>query len=123
MTAPFRLRVHGRAGHASMPAIADNALVKAPLDRADRALSPEPQIGPEVEAFLGAARRGAAGRRGGSARVRLVARRGASSSPARPDLLADDDLRAREAERHPGALRGRGRLPALPGPDPEHVEP
>src|SRR5438477_4958814 len=29
MTAPFRLRVHGRSGHASMPGIADNALVKA----------------------------------------------------------------------------------------------
>src|ERR687894_704434 len=27
MSAPFRLRVHGRSGHASMPAIADNALV------------------------------------------------------------------------------------------------
>src|ERR671937_1009104 len=29
MSAPFRLRVHGRSGHASMPNIADNALVKA----------------------------------------------------------------------------------------------
>jgi acetylornithine deacetylase/succinyl-diaminopimelate desuccinylase-like protein len=29
MSAPFRVRVHGRSGHASMPAIADNALVKA----------------------------------------------------------------------------------------------
>src|SRR4051812_30947771 len=29
MTAPFRIRVHGRAGHASMPGIGDNALVKA----------------------------------------------------------------------------------------------
>ena len=29
MSAPFRLRVHGRSGHASMPSIADNALVKA----------------------------------------------------------------------------------------------
>ena len=29
MSAPFRLRVHGRSGHASMPGIADNALVKA----------------------------------------------------------------------------------------------
>ena len=29
MSAPFLLRVHGRSGHASMPAIADNALVKA----------------------------------------------------------------------------------------------
>ena len=29
MSSPFRLRVHGRSGHASMPGIADNALVKA----------------------------------------------------------------------------------------------
>jgi acetylornithine deacetylase/succinyl-diaminopimelate desuccinylase-like protein len=29
MSRPFRLRVYGRSGHASMPAIADNALVKA----------------------------------------------------------------------------------------------
>ena len=29
MSAPFRLRVHGRSGHASMPGIADNALVRA----------------------------------------------------------------------------------------------
>ena len=29
MSSPFRLRVHGRAGHASMPGIADNALTKA----------------------------------------------------------------------------------------------
>jgi len=29
MSAPFRLRVLGRSGHASMPGIADNALVKA----------------------------------------------------------------------------------------------
>ena len=28
MSSPFRLRVHGRSGHASMPGIADNALVK-----------------------------------------------------------------------------------------------
>ena len=30
MSAPFRLRVHGRSGHASMPGIADNALVARP---------------------------------------------------------------------------------------------
>jgi acetylornithine deacetylase/succinyl-diaminopimelate desuccinylase-like protein len=53
MTAPFRLRVHGRAGHASMPRIADNALVNAAkLIERIAAYRPEPQIGPEVEAFL-----------------------------------------------------------------------
>ena len=29
LTAPFEINVHGRSGHASMPGIADNALVKA----------------------------------------------------------------------------------------------
>ena len=53
MTAPFRLRVHGRSGHASMPGIADNALVKAaPLIEALGAYRPEPEVGPEVAAFL-----------------------------------------------------------------------
>ena len=53
MTAPFRLRVRGRSGHASMPGIADNALLKAaPLIQALGAYRPEPEIGPEVAAFL-----------------------------------------------------------------------
>ena len=29
MSSPFKVIVHGRSGHASMPGIADNALVKA----------------------------------------------------------------------------------------------
>jgi acetylornithine deacetylase/succinyl-diaminopimelate desuccinylase-like protein len=53
MTAPFVLRVRGRSGHASMPGIADNALVKAArLVERLAAFRPEPQLGPEVEAFL-----------------------------------------------------------------------
>jgi len=53
MTAPFTLRVRGRSGHASMPGIADNALVKAAgLIRALAAYRPEAEIGPEVAAFL-----------------------------------------------------------------------
>ncbi len=53
MTAPFRLRVRGRSGHASMPGIADNALVKAArLVERLAAFRPEPQIGPELDAFL-----------------------------------------------------------------------
>jgi acetylornithine deacetylase/succinyl-diaminopimelate desuccinylase-like protein len=52
-TAPFVIRVHGRAGHASMPAIADNALVKAArlIERLTD-YRPEPQLQQEVEAFL-----------------------------------------------------------------------
>ena len=52
-SAPFLLRVHGRSGHASMPGIADNALLKAArlLGRLER-LRPEPILIPEVEALL-----------------------------------------------------------------------
>jgi acetylornithine deacetylase/succinyl-diaminopimelate desuccinylase-like protein len=53
MTSPFTLRVHGRSGHASMPAIADNALVKAAvLIQHLGALQVAPRLEPEVEAFL-----------------------------------------------------------------------
>jgi len=53
MSAPFRLRVLGRSGHASMPGIADNALVKAaPLIEALGAYEPERSLEPEVAAFL-----------------------------------------------------------------------
>jgi acetylornithine deacetylase/succinyl-diaminopimelate desuccinylase-like protein len=53
MSAPFRIRVHGRAGHASMPGIADNALVKgARLIERIASYRPEPRIEQEVEAFL-----------------------------------------------------------------------
>jgi acetylornithine deacetylase/succinyl-diaminopimelate desuccinylase-like protein len=53
MSSPFVLRVRGRAGHASMPAIADNALVKAArlIERLAE-YKPEPQLQQEVEAFL-----------------------------------------------------------------------
>jgi acetylornithine deacetylase/succinyl-diaminopimelate desuccinylase-like protein len=53
MSSPFLLRVHGRSGHASMPGIADNALVKAALliERLG-AFTVEPRLIPEVEGFL-----------------------------------------------------------------------
>jgi len=55
MSAPFRLRVRGRSGHASMPGIADNALVKAaPLIERLGAFGARPRLIPEVEAFLAA---------------------------------------------------------------------
>ena len=53
MSSPFLLRVHGRSGHASMPGIGDNALVKAAsliLRLAE--FRPEPRLEPEVAAFL-----------------------------------------------------------------------
>jgi acetylornithine deacetylase/succinyl-diaminopimelate desuccinylase-like protein len=53
MSSPIRITVHGRAGHASMPEIAENALVKAaPLIERLAAHRPEPQVGPEVAGFL-----------------------------------------------------------------------
>jgi acetylornithine deacetylase/succinyl-diaminopimelate desuccinylase-like protein len=55
MSAPVRLTVRGRSGHASMPGIADNALVKAaPLIERLAAYVPVPEIGPEVGGFLDA---------------------------------------------------------------------
>src|SRR5438552_10572010 len=53
MSAPFRLRVRGRSGHASMPGIADNALVKAArliTKLGDHV--PDQQLTPEVSALL-----------------------------------------------------------------------
>ncbi len=53
MSSPFRIRVHGRSGHASRPTIADNALVKAaPLIELLGRFQDTPSLGPEVEAFL-----------------------------------------------------------------------
>ena len=59
MSSPFLLRVRGRSGHASMPGIADNALVRAArlVERLGR-LEPAPRVLPETEGFfraLGAA--------------------------------------------------------------------
>jgi acetylornithine deacetylase/succinyl-diaminopimelate desuccinylase-like protein len=52
-TAPFRLRLHGRAGHASDPHAADNALLHAaPVLEALGRFGFEPTLIPEVEAFL-----------------------------------------------------------------------
>src|SRR5262249_1505419 len=52
VSAPFRIRVKGRSGHAAMPGIADNALVKAAtLIERLASYRPEPQLQPEVEAF------------------------------------------------------------------------
>jgi acetylornithine deacetylase/succinyl-diaminopimelate desuccinylase-like protein len=52
-SSPFVIRALGRSGHASMPGIADNALVKAAvLIQRIAAFRPEPQIQQEVEAFL-----------------------------------------------------------------------
>ncbi len=52
-TAPFLVRLHGRAGHASDPHSADNALLRAgPVLEALGRLELPPVLIPEVEAFL-----------------------------------------------------------------------
>ncbi len=53
MSSPFHLRVHGRSGHASMPGIADNALVKAArLIEQLAEFAPEPRLEPEMTALF-----------------------------------------------------------------------
>jgi acetylornithine deacetylase/succinyl-diaminopimelate desuccinylase-like protein len=53
MSSPFRLRVHGRAGHASMPGIADNALTKAaPLIERIATYRPELRLDEETDALV-----------------------------------------------------------------------
>lgn len=53
MSAPFLLRVRGRSGHASMPGMADNALLKAAsLVEQLGAYVPERRLEPEPRAFL-----------------------------------------------------------------------
>jgi acetylornithine deacetylase/succinyl-diaminopimelate desuccinylase-like protein len=53
MSAPFRVRIHGRSGHASMPGIADNALVKAARYlEALGSYDPPRELIPEARGFL-----------------------------------------------------------------------
>ena len=53
MSAPFTVRVHGRSGHASMPGIADNALVKAArYIETLGAYDPPKELIPEAKALL-----------------------------------------------------------------------
>ena len=53
MSSPFRLKVHGRSGHGSMPGIGDNALVRAArlIGRAAEFRQP-PRLIPETEALF-----------------------------------------------------------------------
>ena len=114
MSSPFRLLVHGRAGHASVPGIADNALVKAaPLIERLAAYRPELRLGPgDDRDDRGRSRPGARAGRGARARARERPRRGrAARAAALADALADDDLCLRHAQRDPVPLRGGGRLP------------
>ena len=53
ISSPFSMTVQGRSGHAALPAIADNALVRAArLIERIAEYREEPQLGPETEGFL-----------------------------------------------------------------------
>ena len=127
MSAPFLLRVHGRSGHASMPGIADNALVKAaPLIELLAARTrPRRELTPETEALLAAIWDGEPP----AADEALALAR--SISPLAAELVepllgttvvADDGDGVDAAQRDPVALRDRGRLAAsCPAIDPDGV--
>ena len=122
MSSPFRLRVRGRSGHASMPGIADNALVKAAplIERARR-----------VRARAAARARGRGAPARGHRRAPAPRRRGARA--ARGDRPARGGAGRAAARRRPSsptmiaASQKRNVIPALcevtvdcrllPGPD------
>ena len=125
-TAPFRIHVRGRSGHASMPGVADNALVKAAtLIERLAAFRPEPQLGPEVEGFL----RAVLGEV--PPLLEAIQQTRAVSEPAAD--LVDALLGATFSPTIISASSKRNVIPALctievdcrllPGQHPEHVEP
>ena len=110
----FAVRARGRAGHASVPATADNALLKlAPAIERLGSRKPPYDVTDEPRAFLraigddpddpeGAAR--------AHPRDRAAARR-AVRADARRHRRPDDHLRGREDQRDPRPRRAAGRLP------------
>ena len=115
MSAPFRVRVRGRSGHASVPAIADNALVKAaPIIEALGRYAPPQALIPEVERFLETVLGEVPPLEVALERARRArpacgrARRAAAVVHA----VADDDRGVEAAQRHPCDVRRDGRLPA-----------
>ena len=126
MTAPFVLRVRGRSGHASMPRIADNALVNAVrlIERLAE-YRPEPQLGPEVEGFLQVVL-------GEVYPASEAAERVAALSPVAA-VIVDALLAPTFSPTMISASKKRNVIPAicevevdcrlLPGQHPEHVEP
>ena len=125
-TAPFRIHVRGRSGHASMPGIADNALVKAArLIERLAGFQPEPQLGPEVEGFLRAVL-------GEVPHPLEAVERTRALSPAAADFV-EALLGATFSPTIISASSKRNVIPALcvievdcrllPGQHPEHIEP
>jgi len=125
-SSPFTIRALGRSGHASMPGIADNALVKAAkLIERIAAYRPEPQLQQEVVAFLRTVLGEVPSAASALERARAV-------DPAAADLI-EPLLSATFSPTMITASRKRNVIPAsvevtvdcrlLPGQDPEHIEP
>jgi acetylornithine deacetylase/succinyl-diaminopimelate desuccinylase-like protein len=109
MSAPFRIRVQGRSGHASVPSIADNALVKAGpiIEALDRYRPPQALI-PEVARFLELVLGEHPPLDEALDRARLL-----------HPLAEHDDGRGVEADqRDSGGVRGHRGLPSAAGHDP-----
>jgi acetylornithine deacetylase/succinyl-diaminopimelate desuccinylase-like protein len=126
MTAPFRLRVRGRSGHASMPGIADNALVKAArLVERIAAFKPEPQLGPEVEAFLSVVLGSVPPPQEAVARTREVTAAGADIVEALLSATFSPTMISASQKRNviPAVCDVEVDCRLLPGQHPEHVEP
>jgi acetylornithine deacetylase/succinyl-diaminopimelate desuccinylase-like protein len=126
MTAPFRLRVRGRSGHASMPGIADNALVKAArLIERLAAFRPEPQLQPEVEAFLRVVLGEVPPATEAVERTRAVSPAGADSVEALLAPTFSPTIVSASVKRNviPALCEVEVDCRLLPGQHPEHVEP
>jgi acetylornithine deacetylase/succinyl-diaminopimelate desuccinylase-like protein len=126
MTAPFRLRVRGRSGHASMPGIADNALVKAArLIERLAAFRPEPQLGPEVEGFLAAVLGTVPAAQEAVERTRAVSGAGADVVEALLVPTFSPTIVSASLKRNviPAVCEVEVDCRLLPGQHPEHVEP
>jgi acetylornithine deacetylase/succinyl-diaminopimelate desuccinylase-like protein len=126
MTAPFRLRVRGRSGHASMPGIADNALVKAArLIERIAAFRPEPQIGPEAEAFLSVVVGSVPPPQEVVERTREITGAGADVVEALLSATFSPTMIAASQKRYviPAVCDVEVDCRLLPGQHPEHVEP
>ena len=116
----FKLTTEGRAGHASMPAIGDNALLRmvevlARLDGRQPPYDDYPAGTAPLEALVGDA---GGGPEAAIARIREIEPR--LAEPARSDAprddRPDDDPRVRQGERDSLALHGAGRLPRAARP-------
>ena len=114
----FTLSTSGHAGHASVPRIGDNALVKmAPVLAALADGRPEHVASPETEALLRALGLDPSDLDGAVAELEASdpGRRGAARADARRDAHANHDRRVAGSQRGAGPRAARGGLPRPPG--------